>query len=569
MEISQTPRKKSKNEANQSKTSAYSLSVSLNSGTGRNVTQSCSSIPSFSSLSIPSRSYKKIENKFIYFKKYVIGSGSFGKVLYGMNIDKTEEFAIKFEKTTVKNSVIGEEIKILKDLQGGVGIPEIYWHGRHEEYKVIVMDILGPSLDKFFKICGKKFNLETTVLFGIEMINRIEYMHSKGYLHRDIKPNNFLLGKFSRNKICEDNTMFIVDFGLSKSYLDEESGLHYDYKENRRFVGTPRYASLNTHVGIRQSRRDDIESIVYIIIYFLKGELPWQGVKAKTKSEKKEKIKHQKKFVTVFEMTQGLPVQFTELLTYVKNIGFNEVPNYDHIRNLLNTVRVENSFCEDLSNHEWEWNSLFLKSKQFKFKDEKIYNLFKKYYEKLYEGYPLPTYEEFLNYLENLQWRRNYKSNEAALASTEEKTSETCEENPNNSYLNKTLANTPVSANNFKILIDLNTGTAGFNQMPYVNKNNNLISNTINKNYHSANPHLFSNSNNLASQDLSTNLRVPGGSLNQIFKVTPQLTNNLFNDKNPQLNTNHNTMGNLSSSNPVDVNTNTFNFNILSNNIHK
>jgi serine/threonine protein kinase len=568
MEKGQTPRKKSKNEAIQSKTSAYSLSVCQYSGTPRNINQSCSSIPSISSLSLPSRSFKKIENKFIYFKKFVIGSGSFGKVLYGMNFDKTEEYAIKFEKTTVKNSVIGEEIKILKDLQGGVGIPEIYWHGRHEEYKVIVMDLLGPSLDKFFKICGKKFNLETTVLFGIEMINRIEYMHSKGYLHRDIKPNNFLLGKLSRNKICEDNTMYIVDFGLSKSYLEEDSGLHYDYKESRRFVGTPRYASLNTHLGIRQSRRDDIESIVYIIIYFLKGELPWQGVKAKTKSEKKEKIKQQKKSVSIIEMTQGLPVQFSELLSYVKNIGFEEVPNYDLMRNLLNTIRVENSICEDLCNHEWEWNSLFLKSKQYKLKDEKIYNLFKKYYEKLYEGYPLPPFEEFLNYLENLQWRRNYKCSEAALASTEEKTSETCEEVFNNSYINKTLANTPVSGNNFKILIDLNSGTTGSNQISGVN--NNIISNTntINKNFNYANLQLSTNSNNIPSQDPSTNLRVTGSTLNHIFKVTPQLTNNIFNDKNPPININ-NTIGNYSTSNLLDNRANTFNSNILSNNIYK
>jgi serine/threonine protein kinase len=451
MERSQTLRKSRKEQtSNISKASTYSLSVTK-ANTSATAGQSNSSFTSVTSLALPTRSFKKIENKFIYFKKYVIGSGSFGKVLYGMNMERTEEFAIKFEKTTVKNSVIGEEIKILQDLQGGLGVPEIHWHGRHEEYKVIVMDLLGPSLDKFFKICGKKFNLETTVNMGIEMMNRIEYVHSKGYLHRDIKPNNFLLGKFSRNKVCDDNTMYIVDFGLSKSYLDEETNQHYDLKENRRFVGTPRYASLNTHVGIRQSRRDDIESIVYILIYFLKGELPWQGVKAKTKSEKKEKIKNQKKFVAIGEMCFGLPPQFNELLTYVKNLKFDEIPNYDHIRHTLQIVKNEYCFSDDYLNHEWEWNAMFFKSRQYKYKDEKIFNHFKKYYEKLYEGYPFPPYDDFLNYLENLNFKRSYKSVEA-LASTEEKTSETFDENK------LSLANTPVSGN-FKILIDLNVGT--------------------------------------------------------------------------------------------------------------
>jgi serine/threonine protein kinase len=295
---------------------------------------------------------------------------------------------------------------------------------------VMVIDLLGPSLDKYFKICGKKFTVETTVNLGIEMFSRIEYVHFKGYLHRDIKPNNFLLGKFQRNNTLstyDKNLVYIIDFGLSKTYLEEDTGLHYDYKDNRRFVGTPRYASLNTHIGVRQSRRDDIESIVYILIYFLKGELPWQGVKAKTKSEKKEKIKNKKKIVSVYEMCLGLPPQFTKLFEYVRNLKFEETPDYDYMRGILSSIKTVYNFNDDISNMEWEWDKMFLKSKQFLSKenhDEKIYNHYKKHYEKLYEGYPAPSYEEYLENLENSKINSTDKSSYQMMEVNDEKKNE-------------------------------------------------------------------------------------------------------------------------------------------------
>jgi serine/threonine protein kinase len=350
-------------------------------------------------ISLPSKSFKKIDNKFLFFKKFIIGSGSFGKVLYGMNIDQTKEFAIKFEKSSVKSSVIEEEIKILKDLKG-FGVPVVYYHGKYDSYKIMVMDLLGPSLDKFFKISGKKFNMETTCYFGKEMIKRIEHVHSKGYLHRDIKPNNFMLGKLKRNSLLEDNTIYVIDFGLSKTYL-EMDGLHYSYKDNRRFVGTPRYASLNTHLGIRQSRRDDLESIIYILIYFLKGDLPWQGVKAKTKSEKKEKIKQLKSIIPNNDLCKDLPEEFLIMLNYVRNLKFEEAPNYNFLVETLTKLQVAKNYTSNEDSFEFEWNINFLNSKKFYLTDDRIYSHFKNKFEKLYEGYAYMSYEEYLNLLEN------------------------------------------------------------------------------------------------------------------------------------------------------------------------
>lgn len=379
------------------------------------------------SLPIVSKKYFIIDNKYACFKNFVIGSGSFGKVLYGMSVDRKDEYAIKFEKSSVKNSVLLEELKIYFDLKGGEGIPQIYWEGEYKNYKIFLMDLLGPSLDKFFKI-ENKLSLETSIFFGEQMIRRLEYLHSKNYIHRDIKPNNFLLGRYNRK--FNDNKVYIIDFGLSKEYVDKKTKKHYEYNECSKFVGTPRYASVNTHVGVRQSRRDDLESVAYILIYFLNGELPWQGIKAKTKSEKKEKIKISKKnfdIVNQCEHYKNIPGELIEILEYTKNLKFFEKPNYDYIVMLLNNIR-QNYFplSKDFNENYlmFEWNEKFLNMKKQMDKSEKNsvdageianeniqkfnksnidYTQMEKLFIKLYEGYPIQDFNEFLGCLENIE----------------------------------------------------------------------------------------------------------------------------------------------------------------------
>lgn len=385
-------------------------------------------------LPILSKKFFIIDNNFACFKNYVIGSGSFGKVLYGMSVDRTQEYAIKFEKSTIKNSVILEELKIYNDLKGGDGIPNIFWEGEYKHYKVFIMDLLGPSLDKFYKI-HNKLNLESTIFFGEQMVRRLEYMHSKNYIHRDIKPNNFLLGKYNRK--FNDNKVYIIDFGLSKEYVDKKTKKHYEYNENSKFVGTPRYASVNTHMGIRQSRRDDLESVAYILIYFINGELPWQGIKAKTKSEKKEKIKISKSTFDVYKQCENIkeiPQQLIDFLNYTKELKFTQKPNYDYIVQLLQSVQKTHFPKEKIFDENYimfEWNQDFLqcrynkntnsnccknrnmmglhedeKKGEEKEKDCEIsdanYVQKERLFKKLYEGYPIQEFELFLDNLERI-----------------------------------------------------------------------------------------------------------------------------------------------------------------------
>lgn len=135
----------------------------------------------------------------------------------------------------------------------------------------MVMDLLGKSLENLFEANARKFSVKTVVMFGIQALDRLEFLHNKHFIHRDLKPDNFLIG-LDRHK----HVIHLIDFGLSKKYITRE-GKHIPYRDGKNLTGTARYASINTHLGVEQGRRDDIESLCYIMLYFLRGSLPWMN----------------------------------------------------------------------------------------------------------------------------------------------------------------------------------------------------------------------------------------------------------------------------------------------------
>ncbi|KAL8537768.1 hypothetical protein ACS0TY_012781 [Phlomoides rotata] len=239
----------------------------------------------------------RVGNKFRLGRK--IGGGSFGEIYLGTNIQTNEDVAIKLENVKTKHPQLLYESKLYKLLQGGTGIPNIRWFGVEGDYNVLVMDLLGPSLEDLFNFCSRKLSLKTVLMLADQMINRIEFLHCKSFLHRDLKPDNFLMGLGRRA-----NQVYAIDFGLAKKYRDSAIQQHIPYRENKNLIGTARYASMNTHLGIEQSRRDDLESLGYVLMYFLRGSLPWQGLRAGNKKQKYEKIS-EKKVSTSIEGAAG------------------------------------------------------------------------------------------------------------------------------------------------------------------------------------------------------------------------------------------------------------------------
>jgi serine/threonine protein kinase len=216
------------------------------------------------------------------------------------------------------------------------------WYGEEGGYSVLVMDLLGPSLEDCFQSCKRRFSLKTVLLLADQMIHALEQLHAKHVIHRDVKPENFVMGLGK----CA-TVVHLIDFGLSKRFRDPATGLHIPYRDHKSFTGTARYASINTHIGIEQSRRDDLESTGHLFVYFLKGLLPWQNLQAATKKEKYEKIMQKKMEISVEALCKSLPVEFATYLGYCRNMKFNERPDYNYITRIFKELFVREGYFYD------------------------------------------------------------------------------------------------------------------------------------------------------------------------------------------------------------------------------
>jgi casein kinase 1 len=271
-----------------------------------------------------------------------IGNGSFGDIYLGVNVQTNEEVAIKLENVRSRHPQLLYESKLYRILQGGVGIPNIHWYGVEGDYNVMVLDLLGPSLEDLFNFCNRKLTLKTVLMLADQMISRIEFLHAKNFIHRDIKPDNFLIGLGKKA-----NQIHIIDFGLAKKYRDPKTQQHIPYREGKNLTGTARYASINTHLGIEQSRRDDLEGLGYVLMYFLRGALPWQGLRAHTKKEKYDRIMERKMSTPIETLCRNAPPEFATYMSYCRALRFEDRPDYAYLKRMFKDLFFRENYQYD------------------------------------------------------------------------------------------------------------------------------------------------------------------------------------------------------------------------------
>ena len=269
----------------------------------------------------------KILNK-LFLSKYIpiqkIGEGAFAKIYKAQ--EGEELVAVKFENRSNEYEFLEEEAIMMRYLKGPQ-IPVIKCFGKNMEYNIMAMELLGDSLEFNMNI-KKKFSVKTTAMIGYQILNVLEFIHDRHIIHRDIKPDNFLMGYKEKNAV-----LYLLDFGLAKKFRSSKTLMQYPYVRKKKMTGTARYASIHALEEMEQSRRDDLESMAYVLLYFLRGSLPWQGIKIKAKENRYKKILAKKKEITSDELCETFPEEFKYLVDYTRNLGYTENPDYEKLRN--------------------------------------------------------------------------------------------------------------------------------------------------------------------------------------------------------------------------------------------
>ncbi|KAL9116097.1 MAG: hypothetical protein Q9227_000466 [Pyrenula ochraceoflavens] len=277
-----------------------------------------------------------------YRLQHRIGKGGFGDVYWAIDVNTGEEVAIKLEHQSIDPSILRQEAEIYKSLAGGAGIPSVYWSGAQHDYHALVFELLGPSLEDLFNYCGRSFSLKTVLLIMDQLICRLQYIHSKNVVHRDIKPENFLMGTGRKG-----NCIYITDLGLASEYSNHRAHTG-PFPSDPHLLGTARFASINGHYGIqRQSRRDDMESLGYLFLYFLNGRLPWQGMKAEVGQDNHVAVMERKMNIKTEELCGGIPREFGTYVDHIRGLKFEDKPDYSYLRTMFRNLFVRSGFEHD------------------------------------------------------------------------------------------------------------------------------------------------------------------------------------------------------------------------------
>jgi len=303
-----------------------------------------------------------MERTYIVADRYLLleklGKGGFGLIYSGIDVKTGIQIAIKLEDVSkAKKKYLKLEYKIYERYHSNwyylpfkeeAYIPHVYHYGQEGGFRVLVMDLLGPSLAELLTFQFERFSMKTTCMLAVKMITAVELLHAKGILHRDIKPGNFVMGRGKNG-----NNLYLIDYGLATPYLDVH-GNHIPYSTNARFHGTDKYASINNHNKIEPARRDDMESLGYLLIYFITSNLPWAAQYSRVKKQHRRTVYGKVKMQTSIEsLTKDLPSSFYDYFTYVSKLAFLDKPDYDYLRKLFYDTLEKHGYTFD---HVFDWS---------------------------------------------------------------------------------------------------------------------------------------------------------------------------------------------------------------------
>ena len=309
-----------------------------------------------------------------FFKKYKPfyqkAHGSFSFIYEGINIETNEHVAIKLEPRNAQseNLLLQNEIFYLYKLRHCPGIVKIITTGRTKKYNILIEPLLGGTLYSLYLDQNKNFTLKDICLISLQCISRLESVHNKGIIHCDIKPENFCVG------LRDKRIIYLIDFGISKKYRSDRTKKHIQFNITKTMCGTARYASMNALSGLQLSRRDDLESLSYMILYFLTKKLPWQGITAKSLATRYKKIYEKKSELEKWDKFLSLPRQIQNFIKYRRNLGFSEDPNYKLMKNFFYDLMKQNEFVDD-KNFSWIDDKSILGSKLPELFPRKKYNV--------------------------------------------------------------------------------------------------------------------------------------------------------------------------------------------------
>ena len=304
-------------------------------------------------------------NKYKLIRK--LGQGSFGSIYEAQSIYSNKLYAVKIEDMKQEQFILEEESAILSYLNIPQ-IPKIKSFGYSGSFIILVMELLGKSLDKIFnELPSKKMSIRCVCNIAYQLLYIFELMHNNNIIHRDIKPANIAIGREEKSKY-----IYLLDFGLSKKYRSSKTKKHFPFTQGKKLIGNARYSSINALNGNTQSRRDDLESLGYLLLYLLLGRLPWQGYISHSKEDKYYKIKQIKNQTTPEELCEGLPPQFEEYIKYTRNLEYEQDPDYNYLRNLFLSVLKKYNWEFD---YYYDWDQVGLTNSEVKAKEKNDINI--------------------------------------------------------------------------------------------------------------------------------------------------------------------------------------------------